>query len=236
MSEAKEWFEIVGLIEGKHETIAEIEVGTQPKEVYERQAYQLAERFLNSTYPLKWVYRYGNLDNQEYTGQFQFIDWSIGGLVPAVVRYRNPEAEEIERARREEAAAKTTARAIHEALATPAFTFAEGTLAEWGEFVARNSQDGYSAAIVAFARKWAEIMEPQLAAGAKFADIARKAKNEADTDGITGAMYGAAVATLAHFWEYGDALRQWHNGAFGQPNAQGTVNPAILTSKTQNGK
>jgi hypothetical protein len=38
----------------------------------------------------------------------------------------------------------------------------------------------------------------------------------------------------AHFWAYGEPLRRWHNKEFGLEDAEGTVNPAILTFKGGN--
>lgn len=65
---------------------------------------------------------------------------------------------------------------------------------------------------------------------------ADKFSYDADTDGVTGFMYGAAVSILARVWVHGDLLRRWHNlkmqiGDEGEKaNENGkTLNPALLT-------
>ena len=71
--------------------------------------------------------------------------------------------------------------------------------------------------------------------GAKLKDIAEESNREADTERITGFMYGAAVSTLAGVWEHGEELRRWHNidtqihdeGEKANDN-DGVLNPAVL--------
>lgn len=52
--------------------------------------------------------------------------------------------------------------------------------------------------------------------------------HEADTEGITGFMYGCAVNILSQCWEHGEELRKWHNKEYDY-EGEGVVNPAILT-------
>ena len=93
-----------------------------------------------------------------------------------------------------------------------------------------NNQDSYGGAVIAYAERWARLMQVKLAAGRKLEDIAKDTSHEADIDGITGFMYGAAVHTLAGCWKHGDQLRRWHNKQYGVgEEVKGTVNPAILT-------
>jgi len=63
----------------------------------------------------------------------------------------------------------------------------------------------------------------------KIEDIAEKASHDADTEGITGFMYGTAVSILAKFWKHGEELRKWHNAKYKKPEISGVVNPAIMT-------
>lgn len=105
----------------------------------------------------------------------------------------------------------------------------------WDKCVAANS-DGYGKAVVDYTARWADLMESHIRAGSKVADIAKATSHEADTEGITGFMYGCAVSTLAEVWEYGEELRKWHNidtqiGDEGEcANEEGTVlNPALVT-------
>ena len=100
--------------------------------------------------------------------------------------------------------------------------------------VAANT-DGYGAGIIADAERWARIMEGRMSQGDTLEGCAEEASHTADTDGITGFMYGAAVSTLATCWIHGDALRRWHNlktqiGKEGErANENGaTLNPAHI--------
>lgn len=86
-----------------------------------------------------------------------------------------------------------------------------GTETEYETYKAKNSSDPYSARVVSYGEDWANLMEARMGKGEKIADMANDTSHEADTDGITGFMYGAAVSALSHFWEHGEALRLWHN-------------------------
>lgn len=109
-----------------------------------------------------------------------------------------------------------------------------GTEQEYADYKAKNT-DPYGAEVVRYGEAWADLMETHMANGQKLADCAKLASHEADTDGITGFMYGCAVKALAHFWEHGEALRLWHN-LDAQINDEGVkanesggvLNPAIL--------
>ena len=110
----------------------------------------------------------------------------------------------------------------------PPMTFVdEAAKGRWLVAVEKNS-DPYGYAVMRFASTWATLMEQTLATGAKLPDIAHKCSGEADTEGITGFMYGCAVSILADVWIGGEALRRWHNGEYGH-SGDGVVNPAIMT-------
>lgn len=109
-----------------------------------------------------------------------------------------------------------------------------GTEQEYENYKTINS-DPYGGAVVKFGEDWAHLMEARMEKGERIADMAKETSHEADTDGITGYMYGAAVAALAHFWEHGEALRLWHNldtqlGNEGEKanESGGVLNPALL--------
>lgn len=108
---------------------------------------------------------------------------------------------------------------------------------EFKDYARRNLvADPYSARIITYAWEWAGHMELALLRGERLEEVAEKYARQADTDGITGFMYGAAVHTLATFWIHGEELRRWHNGQYGVgEETSGTVNPAILTVKTVEG-
>ncbi len=110
-----------------------------------------------------------------------------------------------------------------------------GTEEEYQKYVQLNSDDDYSKGVVDYGERWADLMEARLAAGEELTQMADTTSHEADTEGITGFMYGCAVKALAHFWHYGEELRQWHNlktqlrQEGERANREGGVlNPALL--------
>lgn len=116
---------------------------------------------------------------------------------------------------------------------------------EYAEYVKLNSSDGYSKGVVDFGERWAALMEigisqlndrSDAALTRYFVDHASDLSGEANTEGITGYMYGAAASALAHFWIHGEPLRRWHNkdtqiGDEGEwaNESGGVLNPALLT-------
>lgn len=89
--------------------------------------------------------------------------------------------------------------------------------------------------IFRYAEVWADLMEAEMVKGATLSDMAERTSHEADTEDITGFMYGIAVNFLYHVWEHGDALRRWHNkktqiGTEGDEANEndGVLNPALL--------
>lgn len=108
--------------------------------------------------------------------------------------------------------------------------------AKWLKWYESNSDDAYGMAILTFAERWATLMEARMAVGKTIPECAKEASSEANTEGITGFMYGAAVSTLADCWEHGDELRRWHNrdiqiGSEGDAanESGGVLNPALLS-------
>ena len=104
----------------------------------------------------------------------------------------------------------------------------------YNEWVANNS-DPYGKGVIDFAIRWADIMELKIANGEPLNDVASQASHEADTEGITGFMYGCAVGFLATSWEHGEQLRKWHNkdcqlGTEGDEanESGGVLNPALM--------
>lgn len=90
--------------------------------------------------------------------------------------------------------------------------------------------DPYGACIFRYAEKWADLMENALEEGLSLQEVAERTSHEADTEGITGFMYGAAVSILSQCWSEGEKLRKWHNKGYDY-EGDGVVNPAILTLK-----
>lgn len=112
-------------------------------------------------------------------------------------------------------------------------TFADETA--WNDAAKRND-DPYGSAVMRFADRWARLMELRMSEGWKLEDTAKDAAHMADSEGITGFMYGCAVTILSKVWIHGEALRRWHNldtqiGQEGERanDSGGVLNPAILT-------
>jgi hypothetical protein len=100
----------------------------------------------------------------------------------------------------------------------------------------------YGHRVMTYAEDWANFMERDMAKGRTLEACAEATSREADTDGITGFMYGCAVSILAKAWEHGDALRRWHNlktqieheGERANETG-GVLNPALLNIGTPEG-
>ena len=102
--------------------------------------------------------------------------------------------------------------------------------AKWEHWVEINSNDSYSLGVVKYARRWAKYMQHLMTKHNKtIYQIADNASHVTDIEGITGFMYGCAVAMLSECWKYGEELRRWHNKKWGQKDCDGVVNPAVLT-------
>ncbi len=103
----------------------------------------------------------------------------------------------------------------------------EGLEQEYAAFREQNTKDGYSAGVIRYAERWCDMMEQEMDKGDSVAEAAASTEHTADTEGITGFMYGCAVRSLCQFWEHGEDLRSWHNQQYGY-NGDGVVNPAII--------
>lgn len=99
----------------------------------------------------------------------------------------------------------------------------------WEQFVAINN-DPYGSGVVRYAERWANMMEREMEDGKALIEIADATSHKADTEGITGYMYGCAVSILSQVWEHGEELRKWHNKEYDYEGS-GIVNPAIITIK-----
>lgn len=98
-------------------------------------------------------------------------------------------------------------------------------------FEENNSQDPYGLGVLHFAKAWAIYMEKDIIANNNILtkEIMESCCTKADTEGITGFMYGCAVGFLSKCWIYGEQLRQIHNGEYNIDSlVEGVVNPAVL--------
>ena len=148
------------------------------------------------------------------------------------------EAENVKKAEEANAAYMAKAQVKRDAFDAKMLTAPEIEIIDmevWQSIKDKNT-DGYGGAIVAYAEWWARLMQVEIAKGNQLADIADAASHEADIEGITGFMYGAAVSILSKVWKHGEDLRRWHNlktqirneGQIANENG-GTLNPARLS-------
>lgn len=107
-----------------------------------------------------------------------------------------------------------------------------GKEANWMIATTINS-DPYGMAIQDFAIRWALLMEKyieQIGDAVESIQLhADELSHKANTEGITGFMYGIAVSLLARCWKHGEVLRKWNNKELGNPDAEGVLNPALLS-------
>ncbi len=129
-------------------------------------------------------------------------------------------------------------REASEASLTDAAPIALRDPAAWQSWLEAN-KDGYGGAVMNYAERWARMMQVEMARGAVLSDVATRLSHEADLEGITGFMYGAAVSVLSQCWEHGEALRRWHNlstqiGDEGEKanESGGVINPALMSIGT----
>lgn len=99
--------------------------------------------------------------------------------------------------------------------------------------------DFYGGGVIRYAEQWARLMEVRISNGEQLQAIADECSHLADTEGITGFMYGCAVSILSKVWIHGEELRKWHNmstqlsneGEKANDSGGGVLNPALLTLK-----
>ena len=78
------------------------------------------------------------------------------------------------------------------------------------EYQDRRFEAEVDQATIAFAERWARLMQKEMEGDAeRIFDIAEACFDEANTEEISGAMLGCAVDFLSEFWEHGDHLESW---------------------------
>lgn len=159
---------------------------------------------------------------------------------------RQAELEKMREADRKESELKSTT--LAEKIANFPYTFLDGEHEgksheqRFNEGFANQNGDGYGERCFTYAKEWGSLMQYEIAQrGLKPEDVtplalkefAGTTSHEADYDGISGNMYGIAVSILADTWVHGESLRKWHNKEYGNEDAKGTINPAIITIGVQ---
>lgn len=85
------------------------------------------------------------------------------------------------------------------------------TTADYWAFMKEKNSDPYGAAAFNFADQWARLMQYYIQQGETLEACFSKASHEADTDGITGFMYGCAKSLLRDVWVHGAELNKLDN-------------------------
>lgn len=167
----------------------------------------------------------------EEIGPHPKAEYSVGEV--ETMRLYNEEQERKQKQYEQEAKVKQQQKEAQIKEQTTGITmqFKPGMEAEWHKGLA-NNQDGYGKAIYQYAEQWALLMQAAIDNTGniqkQIVEIAEKTSHTADTEGITGFMYGAAVSILSATWIHGEELRKWHNKEYGH-EGEGVVNPAIIT-------
>jgi hypothetical protein len=81
--------------------------------------------------------------------------------------------------------------------------------AAWVRWKIKNLDGDYGETVLRYASRWASIMDQY--PGKEVVDFADKASHDANLEGITGFMHGAAVSILCSCWERGEELAAWRN-------------------------
>lgn len=79
---------------------------------------------------------------------------------------------------------------------------------KWEQWVS-NNRDPYGKAIIDFARQWARMMQVEIDHGSTVEDAARKTEHDADTFGLSGFGFSAALHILREVWVYGRSLQNY---------------------------
>lgn len=103
----------------------------------------------------------------------------------------------------------------------------EESKVNWEKFVESNSKDIFGFGAMTYARRWAKYMQYLMKKDNKTVfQIAEKASQASDIDGITGFMYGYAVSVLSQCWKHGKELSRWHNNVWKHNDTDEIVTPA----------
>jgi len=72
------------------------------------------------------------------------------------------------------------------------------------------NHDRYGDAVIAYAERWARLMEGRIARGETVEGCAEAASRMADREDITAFMYDCAESILSRVWIHGEELHRWH--------------------------
>lgn len=80
----------------------------------------------------------------------------------------------------------------------------------WETTKSVNADDPNGIATLAYAERWARMMEARMARGDRIEDMAAECSHLADEDHVTGFMQGKATGLLGLYWKHGEELMAWH--------------------------
>ena len=99
---------------------------------------------------------------------------------------------------------------------------------DWDLWV-KNNTDPYGKCCVDVAREAMRMLDEINNNNWDPHDLINQADDNIDAGGITGFMAGAVAQMISHCHSKGDIFREKWNGDYGVEDADGVVNPAILT-------
>lgn len=102
---------------------------------------------------------------------------------------------------------------------------------EWNKCVKINSDDGYGKACVDTARRVMEILDEEKDFDPH--EVINRADKEVDAGGLTGFMAGMVSAIIAKVHSRGEEWKKAWNKDYGNEDAKGVINPAILEVKNK---
>lgn len=83
------------------------------------------------------------------------------------------------------------------------------------ELRANNAKDAVGLGIINYAERWCNMMEERIANGESVTQAAAETEYAADTELISGTMFGYSLNVLCRFWEHGEELREWYDSKYG---------------------
>ena len=87
----------------------------------------------------------------------------------------------------------------------------------------------YGKGILAYADRWARMMQLELLEGKTLEEIWIDTSYEADLEDMSGLTQSMATHLLTECWVHGAELRRLHNARWGSDSEDGTVNPSVIS-------
>lgn len=98
-----------------------------------------------------------------------------------------------------------------EARAEPIRTFMVKDELAWRRALNATQSDWERREATRYGARWANLIETEMAKGARLEDVASEMSNLARIEGVSFFWHPWTVALLAKVWVHGEQLRRWHN-------------------------